>query len=160
MTRVFKLFALPLAIGFCLSVSLPSYAADGAVRDKLLAAIFDEDVPKVRAILSKKGVDVKKIQGRWGGNLLLDAAESANYPIGKMLIDRGLSVHTKDPWGNTPLILAVQQAEKPEDYKLVKLLLEKGSDINHANEKGLTAIDVAIRYDQTECLRLLKAYKR
>lgn len=150
---------IPLSLAFVFTVYASHDALAGSVRDQLLQAIFDEDVKKVRTLLSMRGVDVRKISGRWGGNLLLDAAETANYPIGKMLIERGLSVNTTDPWGNTPLILAVQEAEGSEDLKFVQLLVEKGANINHVNEKGLSAIDVAERWNQTECLKILKTYR-
>lgn len=65
------------------------------------------------------------------------------------MLDDGADVTTRDPEGNTPLILAALYA--PADC--VALLLKKGADPNAANKAGATAlIRAATNYEKTRHL--------
>jgi Zn finger protein HypA/HybF involved in hydrogenase expression len=58
------------------------------------------------------------------------------------LIEKGANVNAADVEGNTPLIAA---AEK-DDVATLRLLLQHGVDLGHANAKGWTALDRAVAY--------------
>ncbi|HEX5222973.1 MAG TPA: ankyrin repeat domain-containing protein [Verrucomicrobiae bacterium] len=64
-------------------------------------------------------------------------------------LDAGMPVEARDEQGNTPLILATAYS----DVASVKLLLDRGADVNAANKAGATALLRAAR--SYEMVRLL-----
>jgi len=53
-----------------------------------------------------------------------------------MLILRGADINKPDQWGNTPLIIAVNN----HNYEAIHSLMRNGSDKNIKNNYGLTAM--------------------
>ena len=72
-------------------------------------------------------------------------------PTIEFLLDQGASANSKDNSGNTPFILAFypygstsQRYMTPEDYALVRLLVERGADIDTSNIAGETPLFLAV----------------
>lgn len=60
----------------------------------------------------------------------------------RKLVDKGADVNASDVDGNTPLIAAAEE----DDVVTLRLLLDRGAEMGHANEKGWTALDRAVIY--------------
>jgi ankyrin repeat protein len=67
------------------------------------------------------------------------------------LLRYGASVHQRDVYGRTPLIVAVE-ARRPV---IVQRLLHAGADATQTDRKGRTATDIAIRQGDEEIINLL-----
>ncbi|MDH5679942.1 MAG: ankyrin repeat domain-containing protein [Spirochaetota bacterium] len=100
-------------------------------------------------LLIKKGVDVNKD----GGETILNYAP--NYEVGKILIEHGAKVKFKGVNGETPLHSAAQR----DDIRFVKLLLDKGLDVNSkvvkGDDKGHTPLIYAVRNGNYHIVKLL-----
>jgi hypothetical protein len=81
------------------------------------------------------------------------AAFWGNIDTMKLLIDAGVNLDggTKLIDDDTALHVAVRE-RKPE---AVKLLIDAGADIDRINDRGLTALDVAIEFGFQEIIKLL-----
>ena len=77
----------------------------------------------------------------------LDATGMARW------IARGADIHTKDPGGNTLLMLAAASDSTPVEG--VKTLISRGADVNARNAEGRTAIDFAKLRGATPVVDLL-----
>jgi ankyrin repeat protein len=72
---------------------------------------------------------------------------------------RSLHVRAKDKYGNTALIAAACECavvDMPETLPSMKLLLEKGADVNAKNRDGNTALTLALKNHQADVAALLK----
>jgi Zn finger protein HypA/HybF involved in hydrogenase expression len=110
----------------------------------------DKGQPKVAELLIARGADVNLTPP--SGSTALQVAiyrgfdsyklkPKAGFPeLYRALLAKGAEVNTSDVNGNTPLIAA---AEK-DDVATLKLLLEHGAKMGHANENGWTALDLAL----------------
>lgn len=77
--------------------------------------------------------------------------------IVRLLIENGTDVNTRDGFGDTVLMFACQQGH----LDLAEFLLEKGADINQANDhifKGRTALVGTAWYGRVEAVKLLLAH--
>jgi ankyrin repeat protein len=117
-------------------------------------------------MLIERGADVKSAgvlafanAARVGGpkclEILIDGADRATLArasailsppfydarMVKALLDRGLDANTREPKGNTLLILAAGSDTLP--LETVKALIERGADVNAKNPDGRTALDLA-----------------
>ncbi len=84
---------------------------------------------------------------------LLDMAIVANARDLKFAIDHGASVNTADVKGRTPLMFAANSDLMRVDA--VKLLIERGADVNAKNQAGQTALDLARLRGNTSIADLL-----
>jgi ankyrin repeat protein len=89
------------------------------------------------------------------------ACARGQLEVAQFLISNGAIVDSMSLGNTTPLMMAVQSGNE----QLVKLLLDKGADLQLRNSNGLTAIDIADIYDKpwiSEGLRSrwLKLYKK
>ena len=72
-------------------------------------------------------------------NLQLDdAVNKAEINKVRELLAKGADIEFSDPFGNTPLINAAWVGV----YDIVTYLLNKGANINHRNNDGLTALEL------------------
>ncbi|AMV36427.1 ankyrin repeat domain-containing protein [Planctomyces sp. SH-PL62] len=80
------------------------------------------------------------------------AAEGDEAGVRRML-DEGapVDVVTDGPSNMTPL----QVAAKEGHLEVVKLLLERGADVNHVDEKGFTPVTTAARASEWQVLKVL-----
>jgi ankyrin repeat protein len=89
------------------------------------------------------------------------ACAKGHLEVAQFLLSNGAMVDSLSLGGTTPLMMAVQSGN---EY-LVKLLLDKGANLQLRNEAGLTAIDIGDIYSKpaiSEGLRSrwLKLYKQ
>lgn len=95
-------------------------------RTPLMWAAYHNSIPMIRLLIDK-GADPNKVIVF--GTPLTSAAWHDSLEAAELLIERGTTVNTKDPFsGFTPLHWAA--ASEASSPKLVKLLLDKGSDPN------------------------------
>lgn len=69
----------------------------------------------------------------------------------KLLIDTGVDINKKDPYGNTPLI----NASSYRDEEMVKYLLKKGAKVNLKSATGMTALMVATKCGNVAAVQAL-----
>ena len=95
-----------------------------------------------------KGIDVNekdKVFGRtplhWMTYNPITSTKN-NKKVAEMLIANGANLNTRDPWGQTPLHMAVVRNLK----EVCVILIEKGADINLLDAEGRTPLDTANYY--------------
>ncbi|KAJ6785919.1 hypothetical protein PWT90_01293 [Aphanocladium album] len=75
------------------------------------------------------------------------------------LLDAGVQPNAYDANGNTPLMAFAAQLPEDGDYKIgpeiLKLLIEKGANINARNRAGETALHIAVRCGRKLAVRTL-----
>lgn len=108
-------------------------------------------------LLMRKGVDLKKYDG-----ILLDAAESGNEDAFRLVLSLVPDVNYCNKEGRTALIRAVADCydgNVPRSEAIVKLLLERGADVNHHDCFGNTALILAAHNANVAIVKLLLQYK-
>lgn len=83
---------------------------------------------------------------------IFDAVELGDLESVKMYWDDDTDVDAQDLNGMTLLMLAVYYKNK----EIVQFLLEKGGRIQLKNNKGKTAIDIAIGSENKDILKILR----
>lgn len=79
-----------------------------------------------------------KAKGVYGAKCLRVAANNDHYDSCVKLLDCGVDVDSKDELGHTVLHDIVSERELlPERAKIIKLLIERGADVNYRSERGL-----------------------
>lgn len=69
----------------------------------------------------------------------------------KAALESGADVNTRDAWGRTPLIVAIQQNRMP----VVELLVQRGADVAATDAWGRTPLLVATQLKNSAAIRLL-----
>lgn len=123
----------------------------------LMMASINGDLPLVQTLVLKKRAQLDHIS--W--TPLHYACAKGHLDVAQFLLANGAIVDSLSLGGTTPLMMAVQSGN---EY-LVKLLLDKGSNLQLRNEAGFSAIDIADIYNKpaiSEGLRSrwLKLYKQ
>ncbi len=123
----------------------------------LMIAAIEGDLPLVKTLVTKNKAMVDHI----GWTPLHYACTKGHLDVAQFLIANGAMVDSRSLNGTTPLMMAVQSGNE----QLVKLLLDKGADLELKNQLGLTAIDIADIYDKPWIAdglkaRWLKLYKK
>jgi ankyrin repeat protein len=123
----------------------------------LMMASIDGNLPLVKTLVT----DHKALLDHIGWTPLHYACAKGQLEVAQFLITNGAIVDSMSLGNTTPLMMAVQSGNE----QLVKLLLDKGADLQLRNSQGLTAIDIADVYDKawiSEGLRSrwLKLYKK
>ena len=85
---------------------------------------------------------------------LIAAASKDQIEIAQLLLDRGAKPDLSDPAGWTALIHATYFGARPE---LLSLLVQKGADVNHQNDRGATALYLAAASGREDTVRRLLA---
>lgn len=85
---------------------------------------------------------------------LIAAAGKDHIEIVQLLLDRGAKPDVPDPAGWTALIHATYFGARPE---LLSLLVQKGADVNHQNDRGATALYLAAAAGREATVRRLLA---
>ena len=76
--------------------------------------------------------------------ILFEAIQAGDLELVKSLVKKGVSIHSKNKKGETPLHIAVYT----ENLNIVKWLIEKGADLNarvSGHDEGSTALHYAIQ---------------
>ena len=123
----------------------------------LMYAAINGDLPLVKTLVLKNKAQLDHIS--W--TPLHYACAKGHLEVAQFLLSNGAMVDSLSLGGTTPLMMAVQSGN---EY-LVKLLLDKGANLQLRNEAGLTAIDIGDIYSKpaiSEGLRSrwLKLYKQ
>ena len=123
----------------------------------LMMAAIDGNLPLVKTLVIGHKAQLDHI----GWTPLHYACAKGHLEVAEFLITNGAILDSMSLGNTTPLMMAVQSGNE----QLVKLLLDKGADLQLRNSQGLTAIDIADIYDKSwisEGLRSrwLKLYKK
>ena len=123
----------------------------------LMIASIEGNLPLVKALVQNKKAQIDHI----GWTPLHYASSRGHLEVAEFLIANGAIVDSMSPGNTTPLMMAVQSGNE----QLIKLLLDKGADLQIRNTNGLTAIDIAVIYDKSWIVeglnsRWLKVYKK
>ncbi len=123
----------------------------------LMIASIEGNLPLVKVLVLKHKALIDHIS--W--TPLHYACAKGQFDVAQFLIANGATVDSMSLGNTTPLMMAVQSGND----QLVKLLLDKGADLQLRNSNGLTAIDIADIYDKppiSEGLRArwLRLYKK
>jgi len=123
----------------------------------LMIASINGDLPLVRTLVLKNKAQLDHIS--W--TPLHYACAKGHLDIAHFLIANGAKVDSLSLGGTTPLMMAVQSGNE----LLVKLLLDKGANLQLRNAEAITAIDIADIYGKPEISeglrsRWLKLYKQ
>ena len=123
----------------------------------LMIASIDGNLPVVKALVQQRKAMIDHV----GWTPLHYACAKGHLEVAQYLLANGAAVDSLSPGDTTPLMMAVQSGNEP----LIKLLLDKGADLQIRNSVGLSAIDIAVIYDKpwvAEGLssRWLKLYKK
>jgi ankyrin repeat protein len=106
----------------------------------LMIASIEGNLPLVKSLIQQHKAQINHI----GWTPLHYACAKGHLEIAQYLIANGAIVDALSPSNTTPLMMAVQSGNE----QLVKLLLDKGADIQVRNTNGLTAIDIAVIYEK------------
>ena len=81
-------------------------------------------------------------RNKYGFSLLHEALSGHKWDIAEFLINEGIDVNLKDSSGNTALHYLCNNNSMDYDalLKLIKMLLDKGANINMQNKKGHTPL--------------------
>jgi ankyrin repeat protein len=112
---------------------------DGGELTPLVYAVRSNDLESVKVLLAA-GADVNQVTG-YGWSPLLVATQNRYYKLGAYLLDHGANVNLANKGGWTPLYLAtdnrnIESGDYPvrkgdmDHLDFIKLLLEKGADVN------------------------------
>jgi ankyrin repeat protein len=119
----------------------------------VLTALSFDDAPTVAALLDKgTAVDTKDDEGV---PLLAWAAIGNELKVARLLISRGANVNLVDKKGMTPLLYAA--SIDFGDSVMIDLLLKAGADPMARTKEGLTANDLARKYNHRHLVPTVSA---
>jgi ankyrin repeat protein len=91
------------------------------------------------------------------GDDLLAATRKGDVAQVKALLDKGASVNSKSPYGQTPLFFACDRG----NVEIVKLLIERGADLNVEDTfYHASALSWAVQKKRYEVVKLLLDHAR
>ena len=140
--RTFKVaLFLPVLAGLTAAAQEPS--------DRYYAAVRDNDIPSLRAVLKSSDVNLRDTHGT---TPLMYAAAVGSVDAMKMLLKAGADVNAKNAFDATALMWCINQPD------MVELLLAKSAEVNARSKIGRTPLLLAASYaGNTEVLKLLLA---
>ena len=106
----------------------------------LMIASIEGNLPVVKALVQQRKAMIDHI----GWTPLHYACAKGHLDVAQFLINKGAIIDSLSPGDTTPLMMAVQSGNEP----LIKLLLDKGADLQIRNSVGLSAIDIAVIYEK------------
>ena len=106
----------------------------------LMIASIEGNLPLVKSLIQVQKAQINHI----GWTPLHYASAKGHLEIAQYLLTNGAIVDALSPGNTTPLMMAVQSGNDA----LVKLLLDKGADLQVRNSQGFTAIDIALIYEK------------
>ena len=96
----------------------------------------------LEAFLEKYDKSKLNEQNRYGFSLLHEALSGHKWDIAEFLINEGIDINLKDSGGNTALhyLCDDNSTDYDEVFKLIKILLDKGADVNERNKQQSTPL--------------------
>lgn len=124
---------------------------DSGGRSLLMEAVIRKDHELVR-ILIRRGADVE-IRDKRCWTALHFAAQNSDEVAATLLIDAGADVNAKEYHGNNVIWRAVFDAQ--DGFDLLKLLLSRGALITEKNDRGISAMDLALSIGDKDLIETL-----
>lgn len=111
----------------------------------LVCAAEEGQLEVLKLLLSKKGSSVNASE-RGGSTLLHSASYGGHVETVKFLLDKGASVHKVSMFNRTPLHSACDSMESTmqKRMEIVKLLIERGIDLDAVDDEKKTAMHCAL----------------
>lgn len=106
----------------------------------LMIASIDGNLPLVTTLVTQNKAQINHI----GWTPLHYASSRGQLEVAQYLINNGAIIDSMSPSNTTPLMMAVLGSNEA----LIKLLLDKGADLNLRNDQGFTVIDIAYIYEK------------
>lgn len=91
-------------------------------------------------LLLQYGARINKYIKKYPTTVLIEAAERDHADMAKFLLDKNIPLDFEDRDGMT----ALSYAAGNYNFELVKLLTEKGADVNHKNRRGQSIMELAV----------------
>lgn len=107
----------------------------------LMIAAYKGNVAAVKALLDKEAEP-----NNTGWTALHYAAAIGNDEIVQMLLDASAYIDAGSPNNTTPIMMAARAGK----IMTVKLLLDSGADVTLKNDLGMSAIDLARKFDHND----------
>jgi ankyrin repeat protein len=115
----------------------------GPAGSPLAQAVYFGDEAAMTTLLAH-GADVN-FDADFAGHALNWALYSGHPELAAALVAKGSDLHFKSPWGHqTPPMVFAGYSEEG-DPAIARLLVERGGNVNEANEAGATALAFALR---------------
>lgn len=98
------------------------------------------------------------VRNRFGGNTLIPAAEKGHLTTLILLLEKSSEpIDFQNNFGYTALIEAVALSDGSQIFQdIVRALVENGASLDIKDNKGLTALDYAIKLGYTEIIEILE----
>lgn len=131
-------------------------ARDAQQDSAFLLAARNGHAALVRAALAA-GADVRALN-RYGSTALMGPAYRGHVETVRVLLATPIDIHHVNNLGWTALLEAIALGtDSPAHREIVRLLIERGSNVNAKDGNGASALQLAERKGQAEVARLLRA---
>jgi ankyrin repeat protein len=108
----------------------------------------------ITELLEQPKIEVN--QARDGVTPLFMACQYNQLDVIELLLKTpGIDINSRGLANHTPLLVACLSSDTQNNEKLFQLLLNKGASLSHKNDKGQTALDIAIKQNNTAALSVL-----
>lgn len=114
-------------------------SGDSYLRTPLIWATFYSNIELLDWLI-KNGANIDH-QDRNGYCALHFAGQQKNFDSAKLLLDNGANINLRDIHGNPPIWTAIFNSKG--DYKLVRLYVLKGADLDSENKHNMTSRKLA-----------------
>lgn len=131
------------------NVSTPDYRGYAAIH----RASSNHHITAIRELL-KAGADVNDANTKNGVTPLHIASYRYPSKVVAFLIANGANVSAQSINGSTPLHYAATAGLNPE---IIRKLAAAGADLNHRENAGRSAMDIAKENDKSTCVEILKS---
>lgn len=130
--------------------------SSAATKTSLFDAVNSGEIKQVKAAIAA-GADVNE-KDEYGTTVLYYAARKADKELVGLLLSNGADANILNNEGDTPLYYAVKGDDTGEidNIDVVRLLIEKGADVNAKNGSILWT---AARYGELDVVKLLLSHK-